>query len=294
VYEHVHDPQFGDVPVIHFHRGDKMKGQNRERERGRARSRTSRVFIAIASVCVALALAALVGAGPATLTGAAPARSDVVPGGAQSPIDLRRPEIMFVDRLPAIGFSYPREADITLTNTGSPDEEATVRADVPAGASITLRGKQYDLQQFHWHTPSEHRIGGRSRPIEMHLVHSAADGSLLVIGVFIKRGQTNRVLEPIFDDLPETADETRQVAGVRIDDLLPDDRSSFRYVGSLTTPPFTEGVRWIVLTHPIRLSKLQIGAFREVFPDGNTREVQPLNGRRVLSDDRRPDRDNRG
>jgi carbonic anhydrase len=141
-----------------------------------------------------------------------------------------------VDRLPAIGFSYPREADITLTNTGSPDEEATVRADVPAGASITLRAKQYDLLQFHWHTPSEHRIGGRSRPMEMHLVHRAADGSLPVIGVLIKRGPTNRVLEPIFDDLPKTADETRHVAGVRLDDVLPDDRSSFRYAGSLTTP----------------------------------------------------------
>jgi carbonic anhydrase len=265
-----------------------MKGQNRDRGRGCARSHTSRTFVAIATVCVTMAL---VGAGPMTLDGAAPARSHVVPGEAQSPIDLRRAEITFVDRLPAIRFSYPREADITLTNTGSPDEEATVRADVPAGASITLRKKQYDLQQFHWHTPSEHRIDGRSHPMEMHLVHSAADGSLLVIGVFIKRGPTNRVLEPIFDDLPDTAGETRQVAGVRIDDVLPDDRSSLRYAGSLTTPPFMEGVQWIVLTHPISLSKLQIAAFHDLFHEGNTREVQPLNGRTVLSDARGPDRD---
>ena len=86
----------------------------------------------------------------------------------------------------------------------------------------------------------------------MHLVHSAADGSLLVIGVLIKPGLgRTRVLAPIFDDLPDTAGETRPVADVRIGDLLlPDDLSSYRYVGSLTTPPFTEGVRWIVLAHP--------------------------------------------
>ena len=212
------------------------------------------------------------------------ASSDVVAGQAQSPIDFRRSDITFVDRLRAIRFSYPSKADVTLTNTGSPDEHATVRADVPAGASITLGRTRYELLQFHWHTPSEHRIAGRSSPMEMHLVHSAADGSLLVIGALIERGRTNRALETIFEELPESAGETRLVAGVQIDKLLPRARSSFRYSGSLTTPPFTEGVRWIVLARPITLSKQQIGAFRELFEEGNTREVQPLNGRKVLSD----------
>ena len=99
------------------------------------------------------------------------------------------------------------------------------------------------------------------------------------------------MLAPIFEDLPETAGETRPVAGVRIDDLLPDDVSSYRYTGSLTTPPFTEGVRWIVLAHPITLSKQQIHAFRELFEEGNSREVQPLNGRKVRSDAGRRDHD---
>ena len=189
-------------------------------------------------------------------------------------------------RLRAIHLSYPHRADVTATNTGSPDEEATVRANVPPGAFITLGGTRYDLQQFHWHTPSEHEINGRRSPMEMHLVHGAADGSLLVIGVLIEQGRTNRTLEPIFDHLPETAGDTRDVAGVRIDKLLPHQRSSYRYMGSLTTPPFTEGVRWIVLAHPITLSKHQIDAFRELFEEGNSRAVQPLNGRQVLSDAR--------
>ena len=242
----------------------------------------------IVTACVAALLATFAVA--TALAGAAPASSD--PGSAQSPIDLRRSEITFVNHLPTIRFSYPRKADVTLNNTGSPGEEATVRADVPAGAaSITLSGTKYTLQQFHWHTQSEHEIDGRRSPMEMHLVHSAADGSLLVIGVLIKQGRTNDVLAPIFSALPQTPGETRAVGGVRIDDLLPHDLSSYRYMGSLTTPPFTEGVRWIVLAHSITLSKRQIEAFRELFHEGNSREVQPLNGRKVLSDAGRRDHD---
>lgn len=239
--------------------------------------------------CLATALAGLVaGLAVAPLVGAAPAGPEPETGTAQSPIDLRRSEISFVKRLSTIHFSYPRRASVSVTNSGSPDDEATVRANVPAGAAfITLRGTRYDLQQFHWHTPSEHEIDGRRSPMEMHLVHAAADGSLLVIGALIEQGRTNRTLEPIFEDLPEHEGDTREVEGIRIDDLLPHDRASYRYMGSLTTPPFTEGVRWIVLAHPITLSKRQIGAFRELFEEGNSREVQPLNGRTVSSDTRR-------
>jgi carbonic anhydrase len=236
--------------------------------------------------CLAAVLTSVVaGLALTPLVGAAPAGSETETGTAQSPIDLRRSEVTFVHKLSRIHFSYPRHADVTVSNTGSPDEEATVRASVAPGAAfITVGGTRYDLQQFHWHTPSEHEVNGHRSPMEMHLVHAAADGSLLVIGVLIKRGRANRTLEPIFDDLPEHAGDTRDVAGVRIDKLLPRHRSSYRYVGSLTTPPFTEGVRWIVLAHPITLSKHQIGAFRELFEEGNSRDVQPLNGRKVLSD----------
>jgi carbonic anhydrase len=235
---------------------------------------------AVASVVAGLALS--------TLVGAAPASSEPETGMAQSPIDLRHSEVTFVHQLSTIHFSYPRRADVVVTNTGSPGEEATIRANVPPGAAfITLRGTRYDLQQFHWHTPSEHEINGHRSPMEMHLVHAAADGSLLVIGALIEQGRTNRTLEPIFDDLPEHSGDTHDVAGVRIDKLLPHDQASYRYMGSLTTPPFTEGVRWVVLAHPITLSRHQIEAFRELFEEGNSREVQPLNGRKVLSDARR-------
>ena len=240
----------------------------------------SGAFVALTAILAATIVAALVGA--------APASSEAVPAGAQSPIDFRKRQVVFVDGLPTIRFSYPRRIDLALVNTGSPDENATVRADVPPGAaSITLRGAHYELLQFHWHTPSEHERDGRDTPMEMHFVHRRADGSLLVIGVFIERGGTNRAFEPIFRELPEHPGDTRRVPDVRLPALLPGTRSSFRYAGSLTTPPFTEGVQWIVLTKPVRLSKRQIGAFRELFEEGNSREVQPLNNRQVLSDARR-------
>jgi carbonic anhydrase len=229
---------------------------------------------------------ALIGAGCLALGG-------LLPGAAaargarprQSPINLRRTRITFVKRLPRVDFRYPEAIDVTLVNTGSPDEFATVRADVPEGAAgIVLRGTRWDLLQFHWHTPSEHEMEGRQTPMEMHLVHSRADGALLVIAVFIERGRANSTLGPMLRRLPSESGATRDVAGVRLRELLPDGRKSFRYSGSLTTPPFTEPVRFIVMADRIKASRRQIGRFRELFPEGNSRDTQRLNGRRVRSD----------
>jgi carbonic anhydrase len=206
----------------------------------------------------------------------------------QSPIDLRASQITFVRRLPRLRFGYPRRVDVTLVNTGSPGEFATVRADVPAGAAhILLGGVRWELEQFHWHTPSEHEIDGRDTPLETHFVHTRADDAILVIAVFIERGRANDAIEPMFGDLPEQPNDTRNVSDVALRALLPDKRASFRYTGSLTTPPFTEPVRFVVLADSISVSRRQIRAFRELFEEGNSREVQPLNGRKVRSDARR-------
>jgi carbonic anhydrase len=209
----------------------------------------------------------------------------------QSPIDLRRNKITFVRRLPRIGFRYPRRTDVTLVNTGSPDEFATVRAELPAGAAhITIAGERWNLDHFHWHTPSEHEIDGRDTPLEMHFVHTNADEAILVIAVFIERGRQNRAIEPMFSELPAEPNATREVPDVRLRALLPDGRESYRYSGSLTTPPFTEPVRFVVMADPIRVSRRQIGEFRELFEEGNSRETQPLGGRKVRSDVKRAPR----
>jgi carbonic anhydrase len=241
---------------------------------------------------------ALVGAGCVALAA-------VIPGGAhaarsartrvglgtlpmQSPIDLREDDITFVNRLPRISFAYPEAVDVTLEHVGE-GEFALVRAAVRAGvAHITLSDVRWNLDNFHWHTPSEHEIEGRETPLEMHFVHLPADPDespavALVLAAFIEQGLNNPALEPIFEDLPE-APRKRRVRDVRLRELLPDERESFRYSGSLTTPPFTEPVLFVVFAESIETSSEQIGAYQALFPDGNSREVQPLNGREVLSD----------
>jgi carbonic anhydrase len=265
--------------------GEEISGTGPERVDTEQELKLDRRAAILGAGCVALAAIL-----PGSAQAAGWARGRVRPAVAtlprQSPIDLRENEITFARRLPRIRFAYPRKVDVSLVNTGSPDKEKTVRADVAAGAAhITISGVRWDLQQFHWHTPSEHELDGEKTPLEMHFVHSRVpDGAFLVLAVFMQRGKRNRALEPMFRDLPEEENETRDVSGVRLPALLPDERESFRYTGSLTTPPFTEPVDFVVFADPTSVSRRQIGAFQELFPNGNNREVQPLNGREVLSD----------
>jgi carbonic anhydrase len=207
-------------------------------------------------------------------------------GLEQSPIDIRAEDVVVVhdDGLPALHFRYGTRVTLNVVNTGSPDPEATVRANVPAGTGwLRVEGVIYNLLQFHWHTPSEHVIAGAAFPMEMHLVHQAADGALLVVGVFIVEGHRHPELDEIFAHLPAEDDST-MVPRFNLRRLLPKNRESFRYWGSLTTPPFTEGVQWVVLAEPLEMSAQQIQAFEALFPQGNSREVQPLNERIVVTD----------
>ena len=204
-------------------------------------------------------------------------------GDSQSPIDIRDENVTFVKHLPKIHFRYP-DASLEVINTGSPDHEATIRAVVNSPESIRVDHTTYHLTQFHFHTVSEHRLNGEVFPMELHLVHETDDGQLLVLGVFIEAGHVNRELQRIFRDLPADESETRSINDFDLDDLIPNDRDTYRYEGSLTTPPFTEGVNWIVFDEPLQMSQGQIDAFRELFPEGNTREPQPLNDRPIMSD----------
>jgi carbonic anhydrase len=117
------------------------------------------------------------------------------------------------------------------------------------------------------------------------MVHKAADGALAVVGVFIEHGRHNTAFEPVWSNLPKQKGvETHYAAvNVDVDALLPTERTSYRYDGSLTTPPCAEGVKWIVMTTPIQLSPAQIAAFTQLV-SGNNRPTQPLNGRPVVTD----------
>lgn len=220
-----------------------------------------------------------------------PPSSDVAIAVAQqSPIDIRGDELVIgkPSAIPPLWFHYATHATVDLENTGSPGEESTVRANVtPGDAELRVAGVDYRLVQFHWHIPAEHEVDGVRFPMEMHLVHNGTDGSTLVIGVFLRAGAANSTLTPIFNSLPTQSGGHASVADVDIAKLIPEHAAkSARYTGSLTTPPFTEGVHWIVLAPPIDVSPAQMAEFGALFPEGNAREVQALNGRTVATRDR--------
>lgn len=134
---------------------------------------------------------------------------------------------------------------------------------------------------MHVHSPAEHSAARRIGPLELHFVHQAADGERAVLGVLVRRGRRNEAFRSVRRALPESAGETARVeAPVDLEELLPASRRAYRYAGSLTTPPCSEGIRWMVLEDPLRLSRRQIEAVRQVV-EGNARPVQPRNGRRL-------------
>lgn len=192
----------------------------------------------------------------------------------QSPIDLVNPTPA---ELSAIIFNY-QSASVNIHNTGN-----TIQVAYPKGNWIEIDRIKYHLLQFHFHAPSEHTVAGELSDMEMHLVHESEDGTLAVIGVLIKSGSTNAAFDSFWHLMLSVADESEQVTGVVLNalDLLPDTKRTYRYDGSLTTPPCSEGVKWLVMTTPIEMSESQIAAFKAIF-DGNNRPVQPLNGRELL------------
>lgn len=202
-----------------------------------------------------------------------PAYAACIEGSAQSPIDLADAERR---QLARIDIAYA-QCPVSLVNNGH-----TVQALVVPGAGIALAGKVYELKQFHFHHGSEHTVAGRRLPMEMHLVHEAEGGALAVIGVFLAEGEPNPALAALWRHLPTTSGPPTVVPGtVDLAALLPRRRTTWRYTGSLTTPPCTEGVEWLVMTEPVAVSAAHIAAFAALFPN-SYRPVQPL-GDRVLA-----------
>lgn len=202
----------------------------------------------------------------------------------ESPIDITSTGSIYA-HLPALNFFYGPSVTLDVVNTGSPDEFATVRANVPGGGGfITLDGAAYNLLQFHFHTEAEHEINGHRAEMELHLVHQDANGHLLVIGQLIEPGAFNPLYDAILSALPPSPGDSHTVPGFNLAGMAPGSVESFRYDGSLTTPPFTEGVQWIVLAEALHFSPAQIDAFRALFPHENSRGVQALNGRIVMTD----------
>jgi carbonic anhydrase len=199
-------------------------------------------------------------------------------GKQQSPIDIVKAA---PQDLPNIVFHY-QPSNVTILNNGH-----TIQVNYDAGSYIELDGVRFDLLQFHFHAPSEHSINGKLAEAELHLVHKNAAGELAVVGVMIDTGaDENPAFKNVWDNVkaPVAAGPVVSLTvQVNAADMLPKVQTTYRYIGSLTTPPCSENVKWNVMLTPIEMSKSQLAAFTQLF-EGNNRPVQDLNGRPLVED----------
>jgi carbonic anhydrase len=190
-------------------------------------------------------------------------------GKEQSPIDIRGGKKV---ELPALAFEYAA-SNAEVVNNGH-----TIQVNL-AGGTLTAASGRYALLQFHFHTPSEEKVHGKSYPLGVHLVHRNEQGQLAVVGVLFKLGKENPALAKVFAAMP-SSEGTKAALPEAFNpaDFLPTERGYYAFAGSLTTPPCSEGVRWHVIKQPLEMSPAQLAQFKKLFPM-NARPVQPLNGR---------------
>ncbi len=194
-------------------------------------------------------------------------------GRNQSPINLSG----FTEaELPPIKFDYH------LVSTEILNNGHTEQVNMGKGSNITVDGINFELKQFHFHTPSENNINGNSYPLEAHFVHASKDGQLAVVAVMLEEGKENAALNELWENIPTHTGEHHHIDAKHLDALLPTDRDYYRFNGSLTTPPCTEGVRWLVMKKSVTLSKDQVDTFATVMHHRNNRPLQPSNARMIL------------
>jgi carbonic anhydrase len=165
------------------------------------------------------------------------------------------------------------------------DNGHTVQVNVAPNNAIEVMGRRYELQQFHFHRPSEERIAGRQFDMVAHLVHKNAEGRLAVVAVLLEQGGAQPVVQAVWNNLPlEKGEEVAAPAPLDLRQLLPAERGYYTYMGSLTTPPCTEGVLWLVMRQPAPVSPEQVALFARLYPM-NACPLQPSGGRMVKQSD---------
>lgn len=148
------------------------------------------------------------------------------------------------------------------------------------GSAVEFDGRQYALEQLHFHTPSEHLIAHRRFPVELHLVHHDGEGRALVLGLLFEVGPPNPFLERILQDAPRDIGRIDLESHLDVSKLFPEEKHFYSYEGSLKTAPYQEGIQWLILSeHPTVSPEQSVRLL--VFEGGNARPVQPLNGRAI-------------
>ncbi len=195
-------------------------------------------------------------------------------GRNQSPINLTA---MIEGELPPLQVDY-QVGGKEIVNNGH-----SIQVNYAPGSTISVEGHTFELKQFHFHTPSENTIENESFPMEAHFVHSDAEGNLAVIAVMYKEGRENAELAKAWAQMPtEKGEKQALTSAVDAGKLLPSKRDYYRFNGSLTTPPCSEGVRWYVIKAYDTASAEQIAKFSHLMHHPNNRPVQPVNARLII------------
>jgi carbonic anhydrase len=198
-------------------------------------------------------------------------------GAEQSPVDITPAKLMQLDWLTPIMLKY-RPSKASIVNNGH-----TAQVNYEQGSRMTFLNQEYELVQFHVHTPSEHLINGKPADMELHLVHATPDSlkRLAVLGILITEGAENPFFSKFWQQIPaKEGPPVKTDITINALDVVPRNTSYYFYDGSLTTPPCSEGVRWVLLKQAITASRDQIAKIKTLFGP-NARPVQPLKDRFV-------------
>lgn len=195
-------------------------------------------------------------------------------GKNQSPVNLTS----FIQaELEPLTMQYSTEG-VEVLNNGH-----AIQVNFAPGSTLAVEGREYELKQIHFHSPSENVIDGQSYPMEGHLVHLDGKGQIAVVAVMYEEGPENGAIAAAWKEMPGAAGETKPLTGFgTAEGFLPASRDYYRFNGSLTTPPCTEGVTWLVIKESAKLSAGQISQFQKVMGMANNRPVQPTNARVIL------------
>ena len=176
-----------------------------------------------------------------------------------------------------VQLSYLGEA-IQARNTGH-----TTYLDFGPGNELVVDGRRYELLGVHYHSPGEHQVDGESFAAELHLVHQDAEGNLAVVGLLFRAGGASSSIQAVLDAAPETGDAAPLERRVRAIDFVPARRAHYGYRGSLTTPPCSEGVRWLVMQAIGTVSAEQVARLQGLTGGPNNRPVQPIGNRTITA-----------
>lgn len=191
-------------------------------------------------------------------------------GERQSPIDIRDGIKLELD---SMNFDY-KPVQFSVLDNGH-----TIQLTPGAGNYLNVSGKTYEMQQMHFHRPSEERINGKGAEMVAHLVHKDRDGKLAVLAILMEVGEANKIIQQVWNNLPlEKHDPIKALSNIDLGELIPKRRDYYTYMGSLTTPPCSEGVLWLVMKEPIGISSEQLAIFARLYPM-NTRPLQKSSGR---------------